>query len=76
MTVLYVLKRYPRLSETFVVNELLALEAGGTRVAVDALLPPEDGPRHPAVERVRARVRHLPRRPRLREPAVGPCTRA
>lgn len=71
MGVLYVLKRYPRLSETFVVNEVLALEAAGVTVGIDALLPPEDGPRHPAVDRVRARVRYLPRRPHLRWPGIA-----
>ena len=33
--VLYVLKRFPRLSETFVLRELLGLEAAGVRVLVD-----------------------------------------
>ena len=66
MKVLYVLKRYPRLSETFVVQEISGLEARGIVVGVDALLPPEDGPRHPATDGVRASVRYVPRRPRLR----------
>ena len=69
--VLYVLKRYPRLSETFVVHELATLESLGERMLVDCLLPPEDGPRHPDVDRVRADVRYLPRHPRLRERAVA-----
>jgi glycosyltransferase involved in cell wall biosynthesis len=67
MSVMYVLKRYPRLSETFIVRELTELEARGVELSIDALLPPEDGPRHPAVETVAARVRYLPRRPRLRQ---------
>lgn len=67
MRVLYVLKRYPRLSETFIVREILELEARGVELGIDALLPAEDGPRHPAVDAVRARVRYLPRRPRLRQ---------
>ena len=37
MKVLYVLKRYPRLSETFVVQEISGLEARGIVVAVDAV---------------------------------------
>jgi hypothetical protein len=36
--VLYVLKRYPRLSETFVVREISQLEAAGATVLIDALL--------------------------------------
>ena len=66
-TVLYVLKRYPRLSETFVAREVLALEESGVRILIDALLPPEAGPRDPVADEVRAVVRYLPRRPRLRD---------
>lgn len=69
--VLYVLKRFPRLSETFVLRELLALEAMGERVAIDALLMPEPGPHHDGVDRLRAEVRYLPRRPRLRDREVA-----
>jgi glycosyltransferase involved in cell wall biosynthesis len=72
MNVLYVLKRYPRLSETFIVREIVELEQQGVTVGIEALLPPEDGPRHPMVDRVRAKVRYLPRRPRLRHaPALA-----
>lgn len=63
MRVLYVLKRYPRLSETFVVREILEVERLGVEVAIDALMTPEPGPRHPAVDDVAAPVRYLPRRP-------------
>lgn len=70
MTVLYVLKRFPRLSETFVIHEILRLEAAGERVLVDALLPPEDEPRHPELDELRAEVRYLPRSPRLRDREV------
>ena len=69
-SVLYVLKRYPRLSETFITRELLQLEAVGCRLAVDSLLPREDGPQHADVDRVRAEVRYLPRHPKLTERAV------
>jgi glycosyltransferase involved in cell wall biosynthesis len=69
--VLYVLKRFPRLSETFVLHELLGLEAAGERVLVDALLPPEDEPRHPELTALRASVRYLPRHPRWNQRAVA-----
>jgi colanic acid/amylovoran biosynthesis glycosyltransferase len=62
LRVLYVLKRYPRLSETFIVRELLGLEARGLVVGVDALLAAEPGASHGDVERVCAEVRYLPRR--------------
>jgi colanic acid/amylovoran biosynthesis glycosyltransferase len=64
LRVLYVLKRYPRLSETFIVRELLGLESHGVRVGVDALLEPEAGAQHPDVQSVQAAVRYLPRKPR------------
>lgn len=68
--VLYVLKRFPRLSETFVVREIAALETLGERILIDALLPPEDGPAHPEVALLEADVRYLPPRPSLLEPSV------
>ncbi|MGD9792077.1 MAG: glycosyltransferase [Acidimicrobiia bacterium] len=69
--VLYVLKRYPRLSETFVVREIIAIERTGLHVAIDALLPAEDGPRHRDVAEVRATVRYVPRQPKLRHRDVA-----
>ena len=74
MKVLYVLKRYPRLSETFVVREILGIEERGVPVLVDALMAPEEEPRHPEVDRVKAAVRYLPRRPR-RAPVAGALAR-
>ena len=61
--VLYVLVRFPKLSETFVLEEMLALEAAGWLVGVDALEAPLGEPRDPALARLRARVRLLPERP-------------
>ena len=68
--VLYVLKRFPRLSETFILREILGLEAAGVQVMVDALLPPEPGPTHPELDGLGTRIRYLPRHPRLRERSV------
>ncbi len=59
----YVLKRYPRLSETFILNEILAHEAAGMDLHIFSLRVPEDGPRHEDVERVRASVSCLPLEP-------------
>ena len=55
----YVLKMYPRFSETFVVNELLAVEAAGTSVEVVSLRPPADGRFHESLAEVRAPVTYL-----------------
>ena len=71
LRVLYVLKRFPRLSETFIMREILALEASGVRVMVDSLHAVEPGPRHRELERLRGDVRYLPRHPRLPDHAVA-----
>ncbi len=60
MKVGYVLKRYPRYSETFVVNEILAHEAAGLGVEIFALRPPSDTHFQDAISRVRAPVTYLP----------------
>ncbi|HEX2729066.1 MAG TPA: glycosyltransferase family 4 protein [Rubrobacteraceae bacterium] len=60
MKVGYVLKRYPRYSETFVVNEILAHEAAGMEVEIFSLLHPEDGHFQDDISRVRAPVTYLP----------------
>ncbi len=59
MKVGYVVKRYPRYSETFIVNEILAHEAAGTEVEIFSLLHPEDGHFQDAISRVRAPVTYL-----------------
>ena len=43
MRVAYVLKQYPRYSETFIVNELLAHEAAGLELEIFSLRPATDG---------------------------------
>ncbi|OLC54922.1 MAG: hypothetical protein AUH92_03215 [Acidobacteria bacterium 13_1_40CM_4_69_4] len=50
--VAYVLKRYPRLSETFILNEILGLERTGAEVRIFAA----DNPREPAVHEAVSRV--------------------
>jgi colanic acid/amylovoran biosynthesis glycosyltransferase len=58
--VAYVVKVYPRFSETFIVNELLAHERAGLDLEVVSLRPPGDGRLHPATGRVRAPISYLP----------------
>ena len=58
-SVVYVLKRYPRLTETFILNEIRAMERLGERLHIFSLLPPEPPPHHPMVAEVRATV-HAP----------------
>ncbi|MBA2571023.1 MAG: glycosyltransferase [Chloroflexi bacterium] len=57
--VAYVLKVFPRLSETFILNEILELERQGTAVRIFSLRPGEDA-LHADVGRVRGRVRYVP----------------
>jgi len=55
----YVLKMYPRFSETFILNEILAHEAAGSELEIFSLRPPVDGRFHEALARVRAPVHYL-----------------
>jgi glycosyltransferase involved in cell wall biosynthesis len=55
----YVVKRYPRFSETFVVNEILAHEAAGHSVEIFSLYPPNDTHFQDTIARVRAPVSYL-----------------
>lgn len=56
----YVVKKYPRLSETFIVDEILGLEELGVDVAIHSLLPPSDGRFHADLGRVKGTVTYLP----------------
>ena len=56
MRIGYILKKFPRLSETFILNELLALEAAGVEVEVFSLHPPDDEPVHASLAKLRAPV--------------------
>ena len=49
-------KRFPKLSETFILNEVLGLEARGQQLHIFALEPPSDEIENPAVSRVKAPV--------------------
>src|SRR5919198_4204807 len=55
----YVVKRYPRYSETFVVNEILAHEAAGLEVEVFSLNPPNDTHFQDVIAEVRAPVTYV-----------------
>ena len=57
----YILKVYPRFSETFVVTEILAREAAGEDLAIYALRPTSDSRFHPQLAQVQAPVTHVRR---------------
>ena len=65
MRIGYVVKRFPRYSETFVVTEVLAHEAAGCEVEIFSLRPPNDTHFQDLLARVRAPVHY-----------VSECTRA
>ena len=55
----YVLKMFPRFSETFILNELLELERQGVALRIFSLREPDDGIRHREVDLVRAPVTYI-----------------
>ncbi len=55
-----VVKGWPRLSETFIAQELVALEESGYDLELWSLRFPTDKKRHPLHERLKAPVRYLP----------------
>ena len=57
----YVLKMYPRFSETFIVSEILAREAAGDRIEIFSLRPTNDPRFHPELARVQAPVTYIDR---------------
>ena len=55
-----ILKGYPRLSETFIAQELHALEGRGVDLALFSLRRPTDREAHPIHAEIRAPVTYLP----------------
>ncbi len=58
--VAFVLKGYPRLSETFIAQEILALERLGLELRLISLRHPTDARRHPIHDEIAAPVTYLP----------------
>ena len=56
----YILKMFPRFSETFVLSEILELERQGVPLHIFSLKRPDDGVFHGDAARVRTRVTYLP----------------
>lgn len=56
----FVLKGYPRLSETFIAQEIAALERRGLRILIASLRHPTDKQVHPIHADIRAPVVYLP----------------
>jgi glycosyltransferase involved in cell wall biosynthesis len=61
-----VLRKFPVLSETFILNEILALESRGVEVHVFALAPTRDPRFHEGVGRMKATIHYVPGAAELR----------
>jgi len=61
----YILKMYPRFSETFIVNEILELERQGVDVRIYSLRKPDDGRFHASLAKVKANVIYVPQYPEM-----------
>src|SRR5256884_1186025 len=58
-TVAYIVSTWPSLSQTFVLNEVLALERRGLQLRVFSIKDPKDEPVHADARRVRGKVYYL-----------------
>ena len=58
--VAFVLKGYPRLSETFIAQEIAALERRGLEILIISLRHPTDARRHAVHDEIRAPIVYLP----------------
>ena len=56
----FVVKGYPRLSETFIAQEIAALEARGLDLVIVSLRQPSDSATHPVHRQIRAPLLYLP----------------
>jgi glycosyltransferase involved in cell wall biosynthesis len=59
-SVLFILKGYPRLSETFIAQEIRGLERRGLSIEIWSLRHPTDRKTHPIHREIEAPVRYLP----------------
>jgi len=60
LRVAFVLKGYPRLSESFIAQEIAALERRGLELLIVSLRQPTEARRHAVHDEIRARVLYLP----------------
>lgn len=71
----FVLKGYPRLSETFIAQEIYLLEQRGFELEIYSMRAPREEARHPVHEAIKARVVYIPEdrlwRPRVAVKILG-----
>lgn len=56
----YILKGYPRISETFISNEILLLEQRGFKITLFPMRQPREDFCHDSVKRIQAEIHYLP----------------
>ena len=59
-TLAYILKGYPRISETFISNEILLLEQAGFKMRLFPMRQPRENFCHDSVKQIKAQVDYLP----------------
>lgn len=55
----YIVKMFPRLSETFILNEILELERRGVEIVIFSIKKPNEGQFHPQLSKLKANVLYL-----------------
>lgn len=56
----YIVKGFPRLSETFISNEVLLLEQSGVTIKLFSIKPPEETLKHDTVSQIKTKPVYLP----------------
>src|SRR5215831_12108007 len=59
LSIAYIVKAWPRLSETFILNEIISLERRGVPIRIFSVKEPDTGPAHSKVAQVHAEVTYL-----------------
>ena len=59
MKIGYIVKMFPRISETFILNEILELERQGAEVTIFSLKKPNEGKFHPQIGELKAQIHYL-----------------
>jgi len=72
----FILKGYPRLSETFMAQEIYLLEQKGLELEIYSMRAARDKARHPVHDKIRAKVTYLPEDGFLRTEILRPALRA
>lgn len=56
----YLVKAFPRISETFILNEILQLEKQGVPLKIYSMITPKDSKRHSHADEVQSEIAYMP----------------